>query len=217
MAWLVDAALVALPVVVAMSLLGRARFDVLADEWRGIGAALGQAMAAAIARGEAPLMLLQSWLAADGPLRPAIRSFLMDAYSVAWPAVAAFVLLGLAYWPLQEAGRHRATVGKRALGLQALDARGAALDVRRAGLRHLAGGFSWLTLNIGHLLAARGPRHQALHDRIAGTRVVWRAGASRRLPIWGWWLIVIASVLPLIIAMRAAAALSAAMQAALGI
>jgi hypothetical protein len=41
-------------------------------------------------------------------------------------------------------------------------------------LRHAAGSLSWLTLNLGHLLAALPPHKRALHDWIAGARVVHR-------------------------------------------
>ena len=216
-AWLVDAGLVSLPVFGVMSLLGFDRVDALASEWREMGATVGKTMAAAIDHGEAPRAMLQSWLSAEGPLRPVIKMFLADRYAALWPVVALFVLIGLLYWPIQEAGHHRATLGKRVLGLQALAVGGRQLSPRKAFHRHMVGSLSWLTLNIGHLLAANAPRHQALHDRIANTQVVWHDGAKRSVPAWGWLLVVVACTLPLLIAVKAAFSLSAAMQAALGI
>jgi len=41
-------------------------------------------------------------------------------------------------------------------------------------LREAASLLSWLTLNLGHALALAAPRRQALHDRIAGTRILLR-------------------------------------------
>ena len=82
--------------------------------------------------------------------------------------------------------------------------------------RHLAGTLSWLTLNIGHLFAARAPMHQALHDRIAHTQVLWREDALRRLPAWGRVLLVLVVLLPVVLAIGAAMSLAGAMQAALG-
>ena len=63
------------------------------------------------------------------------------------------------------------------------DDAGARLSWIRAALRQAAGGLSWITLNIGHLVAALPPRHRALHDAIAGARVM-QAGAMPRLPGW---------------------------------
>lgn len=216
-AWLIDAMLVSLPVWLVMSRLADGRFDALDRQWRALGTVLAEAMMAAALRGEAPFAMLQSWLSATGPLRPAIRLFVVDMYVALWPVMVLFVLIGLLYWPRQEAGRHHATLGKRAMGLQTTAGSGEMLDLRRACMRHIAGTVSWLTLNIGHMMAASSPHHQALHDRIAGTRVVWRSDARRKVPVWGWGLVLIAGAVPLLVAVRAALSLSAAMQAALGI
>ena len=53
----------------------------------------------------------------------------------------------------------------------------------RAGVRHVAGLLSWLTLNIGHLMAAVPPQKRALHDYVAGARVV-NTHEGARLPGW---------------------------------
>lgn len=216
-AWLIDAAIIALPVYALMPLLAVGHADSLASQWRELGIAMGQVLVTSIERGDAPLALLQSSWQADGPLRMAVTRFASDLQTRAWPVVALFLILGLVYWPLQEAGRRRATLGKRALGLQVETATGEAPDIGDAYRRHLAGSLSWLTLNIGHLLAGNGPRHLALHDRIAKTRVTWRADARHAVPAWGWGVLAIALALPLVIAVRAASMLSAAMQATLGI
>ena len=216
-AWLIDAALVALPVTLLILLLRDDGVPSLPEQWQQLGAATGRAAMASADRGDSMAMMLQSWMSPTGPVRPAITAFVSSLYAAAWPAVALFVLIGLLYWPLQEAGRHHATFGKRALGLRVEGAEGARPGPARAYRRHVAGTLSWLTLNIGHLLAARPPGHRALHDRIAGTRVAWREDASRRVPGWGWLAIVIACVLPVVVAIWAAMSLSAAMQAAMGL
>ena len=216
-AWLIDATLVALPVWALLALTPGDRLAGLTTQWRALGGVAGQALIASAERGEAPLVMLQSLGSPASRMRQAMSTFSADAYAAAWPALALFVVIGLLYWPLQEAGRHHATFGKRALGLEVEGARGARLSPGLAYRRHVAGGLSWLTLNIGHLLAANEPGHRALHDRIAGTRVVWQANARRTVPAWGWGLVAIACLLPLVIAVKAAASLSAAMQAALGI
>lgn len=213
-AWLVDAALLACGVGLALGVLPGSRWPVLADQWRALGTTLGRAMAEAAARGEDPLRMLASLCAAEGPLRPAIHAFAAALHLASWPPLLGFVLLATLLWPLQESGTKCATPGKRLLGLEARAADGARLSWPRALARHLAGTLSWLSLNIGHLLAASAPAHHALHDQIARTRVVWR-DRPRAVPAWGWLLLVAAIALPLLIALLAAATLAAAMQAAL--
>ncbi len=216
-AWLIDAMLIGLPVCALMWLLGDGSGDALASQWHGLGTAMGDAMTAAALRGDSPLTMLQAWTSEEGPLRPAINDVVGGMYAAAWPAAALFALLALLVWPLQDAGQYHATFGKRMLGLQVETAEGAQPGPARVYRRHVAGSLSWLTLNIGHVMAVTAPRHQALHDRIARTRVVWRPGVDRQVPMWGWLLLVIAFALPLLVAIKAAYTMNAAMQASLGL
>jgi uncharacterized RDD family membrane protein YckC len=89
-----------------------------------------------------------------------------------------------------EAGPWQATPGKRALRMRVVRAADdARAPLARIALRHVSGALSWLTLNLGHLLAAVSPRGRALHDLVAGTRVVSDA-AEPRLPLWArTWLV----------------------------
>ena len=103
------------------------------------------------------------------------------------PCVPSLSLLSLAWFAGFEGGRWQATPGKRLLGLQVIDDDGLPPGVLRAGLRQAAGLLSWLSLNLGHALAAVPPRHQALHDRIAGIRVV-RTDARPLRPAVRLWL-----------------------------
>jgi uncharacterized RDD family membrane protein YckC len=77
----------------------------------------------------------------------------------------------LLYWPLMEWSPMQATIGKQALGLVVTDASGEPITLGRAGGRHLARAFSFVTV-IGILLAAWNSRRQALHDLMADTHVV---------------------------------------------
>ncbi|WP_149195384.1 RDD family protein [Luteimonas suaedae] len=181
-AWSLDAALVAVPVLlfgwprlVAGSGQIVASFALLAD-------AAAAALVAALA---APGALLGGLLqAAADPRLQAAALVLSDAIAATLaPPLAAFVVLGLLYHVACEAAPGQATAGKRALRLQVADESGGRVSVARALLRHIAGALSWLTLNLGHALAALPPQRQALHDRIAGARVVWTAGTAR-LPRW---------------------------------
>ncbi len=107
-----------------------------------------------------------------------------------WPTVIVFVLLLLSFHVAFEQSRWRATPGKRMLGMKVTDANGGAPTLSRSLLRNLAGALSWLSLNIGHALAALPPQHRALHDRIAGTRVLAMPSSSTSLPGWAKaWLV----------------------------
>ncbi len=90
------------------------------------------------------------------------------------PWLFGYTLLALAWHVGGELSPWQGSPGKHALGLQVTDLDGRRLSLPRALLRHAAGLLSWLTLNLGHLLAALPPHKRALHDRIAGARVVRR-------------------------------------------
>ena len=213
-AWLVDAGIVGLMTIGMSMWLPGARWPALVERWQALGTTMGRWMREAAERGDDPLTMLAALYASNGPIRPAIHAVVTSLHAWLWPPLAVFVLLGALYWPWLERGEKSATFGKRLLGLEAREATGARLSWGRALARHLAGTLSWLSLNIGHLLAASAPGHRALHDRIAGTQVVW-VGAARRVPAWGWLLVAVAMLLPLVVAGAAVAALSSAMQAAL--
>ncbi len=68
--------------------------------------------------------------------------------------------------------RGRATVGKLIMGLRVRTKEGGDLSFGRALLRALAYFLSSVTLNLGYLLALFTPKKRALHDYIAGTRVI---------------------------------------------
>ncbi len=78
-----------------------------------------------------------------------------------------------------EASAWRATPGKRWLGLSVTNQLGQRLDPGRATLRFFAGSLSWLTLNIGHAMAAWRQDGRALHDLVAGSRVIADGPAPR--------------------------------------
>ena len=152
---------------------------------RLLGEALGQAL---LIGGPLP-PLATAVLDAPG-LRGAIGAAHAATWSLAWPGLLAFAMLGALYHVAGECSRWQGGVGKRVLGLRACDRRGRRLDVGRACLRYLAAGLSWATLNGGHLMAAWPPRHLALHDRCSGTVVVAR---HDHLPHGAWaWLALLA-------------------------
>ena len=125
-----------------------------------------------------PLALAEA-LMQDAPLLASVDALLVQ---VSWAVTQAVGLAaGLAglYFIGFEASAWQATPGKRWLGLQVVDLEGARIGWGRAGARFLAGGLSWLSLNLGHALAGWRKDGRALHDLIAGTRVVQRASVRR--------------------------------------
>ncbi|HET8819375.1 MAG TPA: RDD family protein [Xanthomonadaceae bacterium] len=114
----------------------------------------------------------------------ALRAALLD---MAWPFVAAYAVLSLAWHAASVASRWQASPGKRAFGLMVVGPDASRPTGARAIGRHLAAALSWLTLNIGHLMAL-GPAHAALHDRVAGTRVCTREETPPRAGAVAAWI-----------------------------
>ena len=215
-AWCVDALIVGALSCLLSSSWTRGDMNALGMRWRGLGTTLGNALRSSVARGEDAVTFMAAMLVDGSPLRIGISEVIDAIRAAALPPLIAFVLIGLHYWPLQESAARGATIGKQLLGLRSASTSGEHLSPMPALKRHLAGTLSWLTLNIGHLFAARAPMHQALHDRIAHTQVLWREDALRRLPAWGRVLLVLVVLLPVVLAISAAMSLAGAMQAARG-
>lgn len=174
-AWSLDAALVAVPALLLAAPLWR---PAIADAGAALPALLDgtlPAMLDALPGLPAPRQLL-----ADPALQAAAAGFSAALTRALLWTLAPFALAFCAYGAAFESARG-ATPGKRALGLRVVDAGGGPLPAARHVLRQAAGLLSWLSLNLGHLLALAPPRRQALHDRIAGARV---AAAAAPLPGW---------------------------------
>lgn len=101
-------------------------------------------------------------------------------------SAVAYTVLGGAYFTIFESSSWQATPGKRLAGIHVVGPDGGRIGLPRAIGRFLAAGLSWLTLNLGHAMAAIAPEHRALHDRIAGTRVENVDPANTAMPAWGW-------------------------------
>lgn len=212
-AWSLDASIV----LVATSLLTwmkvASALAVLQQAWRQLQQVAAARMAEALSQVSDPAALA-SQLLRDPALRAAAATAESAVYGVLLPPLFVFVVLAAAYWIGFERSAWQATPGKRALALQVTDLRGRRLDLARAAVRHVAGALSWLTLNLGHALAAVPPQKRALHDYIAGTRVMHGDGEPR-LPGWAKaWValqVLLAVGLPLWLALRYAAELQAVM------
>ena len=142
------------------------------------GTALADAMMAGTRLPQLPDALLQ-----DARLHQAAGALQSALWQLSWPLLLGYALLAAPWHIVGECSRWQGSPGKRALGLRVTDLHGATQSLPRAALRHAAGLLSWLTLHLGHAMAALPPRKQALHDLVAGARVV-RVDGDRRLPGW---------------------------------
>ncbi len=71
---------------------------------------------------------------------------------------------GWLYAALSESSHYRATIGKRIMGLQVVNADGGKLTFGQASARHVMKFLSLFSLGIGFLIAGWTKRRQALHD-----------------------------------------------------
>ncbi|MEO5565764.1 MAG: RDD family protein [Luteimonas sp.] len=155
--------------------------------WPAIHAGWPTAHAAAKLLSERTTQALVDGLLGGTQLPQLVRSLLHDPLLLApartlqsglWdmgmPLLLGYALLALAWHVIGERSPWQASPGKHALGLQVTDLQGRRLSLARALLRHVAGVLSWLSLNLGHALALLPPQKRALHDYIAGARVVRR-------------------------------------------
>ncbi len=169
-AWTLDAAILALPVWLLSAGRMRAQLRMLHEAAASLFDTVAQRMVDALLRGVEPLALAYR-LAGDAGVREALHVVALGVFALLIVPAAWFALLAAAYWIGFEASPWQATPGKRALGLRTTGLEGEKLHGSLTVARHFAGTLSWLTLNIGHAMAARAPQKRALHDLIAGARV----------------------------------------------
>lgn len=175
-AWSLDAALVAIIVVPATIPLWHphllAAHEALLEMLEPVLRAMLETM---------PALPAPDALLADPAVSGAVTGFILALGKALLWALAPLAVAFCVYGAVFEHARG-ATPGKRMLGLRVTDTAGNPLPGPRHALRQASGALSWLTLNLGHLLAIVPPRHQALHDRIARARVVDER--QRPLPHW---------------------------------
>lgn len=210
-AWTLDAVpTFALAVLLSLPSL-RALPVALAHASQALADTLAQALLRALEPGATGLLALMG-LWRDPALLASARALTHALLAGLTPTLLWFAALTCAWHVLGECSRWHATPGKRALGLTVAGADGRAPGLARSLLRNLAGALSWLSLNLGHLLAALPPAHRALHDRLAGTQVL---GPETPLPRWAWAWLALQALLGLLALGWAAERLSAALEAAL--
>ncbi len=186
-AWSLDAALAA---VVLTPFLGRAMArDARALEQQFIDLLTGfyGSIERCMTAGASPVDIAA--LLTDTSLRRAIDTLEASLLQAACLPLLAFAALMLVLHVAGGRSPWQGSPGKRALDLRVIDRDGARPGFARSVWREVAGLASWLTLNLGHAMAAIGPEHLALHDRLSRTRVV--RTSAQPLPAWarGWILV----------------------------
>lgn len=126
-------------------------------------------------------------------------------------SLIATVLIAAVYFIGMESSSLQATLGKRLAGIKVIDRQGARIGPARAAARFAAGALSWLTLNLGHALAAWTPEKRALHDYVAGTYVDNVDPAKSGMPSWGWLVIGMQGLLLLLMTVVISAMLASAL------
>jgi uncharacterized RDD family membrane protein YckC/Tfp pilus assembly major pilin PilA len=93
---------------------------------------------------------------------------------IVFALVPLYFVASALYHAGQESSSRQATLGKRALGIKVTDDAGRRLRFSHALGRWFATALSYLTFDVGFLMAAFTERRQALHDLVAKTHVVDR-------------------------------------------
>jgi uncharacterized RDD family membrane protein YckC len=89
--------------------------------------------------------------------------------------IAAIAFLSLGAWlycAFAESSSHRATLGKRIVGLQVMTASGSQLTFGQASVRHFMKFLSLFTAAVGFMMAGWTKRRQALHDMPSDSVVI---------------------------------------------
>jgi uncharacterized RDD family membrane protein YckC len=88
--------------------------------------------------------------------------------------IAVGIAIAWAYKAGMESSRYQGTLGKMAMRLKVTDMAGNRISLSHATGRYFAKYLSMLSLGIGYLMAGFDEQKQGLHDRIAGTLVLYR-------------------------------------------
>lgn len=148
-----------------------------------LSAHLGARLGDALQQGASPVVL-SSTVLADPDVQAGADAVQTGIVHMLLSWLLCYALLAALYHIGFERSRWQGSPGKHALDLEVADANdGGRASLLQTVVRHFAGALSWLTLNLGHALAAVPPQKRALHDYIAGARVLCREG-SARLPGW---------------------------------
>ena len=178
-AWSLDAAcLLPLIALLGASPLQRAMTEAVAS-YKQLSTGMAQLLESALAQGQTPLAMAMASLG-DPHLLSAVQQLESALFTLLLLPPALYAVLACLYSLGFECSHWQATPGKRALGLRVARVDGHALTPGVALQRFLAAGLGWISLNLGHAMAAFAP-YLALHDRLSRTRVLADTPA---LPAW---------------------------------
>jgi len=115
-------------------------------------------------------------LAVDAILHTLGRPFGIAPESMSYVTGITFIVLlsigGWLYSAFSESSRYRATLGKRFLGLQVVNADGGTITFGQASVRHFMKFLSLFTLAFGFIMVSWTKRRQALHDMPSDSLVI---------------------------------------------
>lgn len=115
------------------------------------------------------LLLIALWMLGTALLLPLTGGQAITAGNLPYRAYLLAIAFAFftGFW--SRAGR---TLGMQAWRLRLIAADGGAVGFRRAALRFVAAGVSWLPLGLGFLWSLFDRDRLAWHDRLSGTRLV---------------------------------------------
>ena len=88
------------------------------------------------------------------------------------------IAIAWAYKAGLESSTYQATLGKMAARLRVTDQEGRRISLARATARYFSKYLSAAALGLGYVMVGFDDEKQGLHDRIAGTLVLYRASGS---------------------------------------
>jgi|TARA_Y100000310_G_scaffold189730_1_gene189695 uncharacterized RDD family membrane protein YckC len=103
---------------------------------------------------------------------------LIFSFLIGWEISSLIMQIAVVVVVIYMDGTLGGTPGKLILGMKIVKEDGSYIGIPKAIFRYIGKIISTLILFLGHLMIAWDKRKQGLHDKIAGTFVVWKGGHS---------------------------------------
>jgi uncharacterized RDD family membrane protein YckC len=101
---------------------------------------------------------------------------LIASLLIGWELASGIMQIAVVVLVIYMDGMLGGTPGKLILGMKIVKEDGSYIGIGKAVIRYFAKILSTILLFIGHFMIAWDARKQGLHDKIAGTFVVWNTG-----------------------------------------
>ena len=111
-----------------------------------------------------------------------IRILFVPLFIIANPHTMKIVFAWL-YFALMESSAQQATIGKKMLKLKVTDEAGGRISFKRANARYWAKLLSAAPFFYGFITIITDTKHRALHDKLAGSRVISEKAVRSKAPI----------------------------------